>query len=72
MPVNILKAKRLEAALTQQQLATLAGVDINTVGDLEKDPPAKCPRPTTVWKLAKALGVAPVVLVGLFNQEVTA
>lgn len=70
--MNILKAKRLEAALTQGELAKRAGVDINTIGDLEKDPPVKRPRPTTVYKLAKALGIAPVLLVELLTQEVRA
>ena len=70
--MSILTTKRLDAALTQQELADMAGVDINTVGDLEKDPPSKVPRPKTVRKLAEALGVKPVVLVGLFNQEVPA
>ena len=70
--MNILKAKRLEAALTQQELATKAGVDINTVGELEKEPPGKRPRPTTVRKLAEALGIAPRVLYALFQQEVAA
>ncbi len=70
--MNILKAKRLEAALTQQELADKAGVSINTVGDLEKDPPAKRPTPTTVRKLAEALGIAPKVLVELFQEGVPA
>lgn len=70
--MSILRVKRLEAALTQRELSDLAGVDINTIGDLEKDPPVKRPRPTTVRKLAEALGIKPVVLVGLFNQEVPA
>jgi transcriptional regulator with XRE-family HTH domain len=70
--VSILKVKRLEVALTQRELADRAGVDINTIGDLEKDPPVKRPRPTTVRKLAEALGIAPIVLVKLFDQEVTA
>jgi transcriptional regulator with XRE-family HTH domain len=70
--VSILKVKRLELALTQRELADAAGVDINTIGDLEKDPPVKRPRPTTVRKLAEALGIAPKVLVELFTQEVTA
>ncbi len=70
--MSILKTKRLEAALSQQELADRAGVDINTVGALEKDPPSTRPRPQTVRKLAEALGIAPSVLVGLFNLEVPA
>lgn len=70
--MSILRAKRLEAALSQQELADRAGVDINTVGALEKDPVQHRPHPKTVRKLAEALGIAPAVLVGLFNQEVPA
>ncbi len=68
--MSILKDKRLEAALSQRELADLAGVNIDTVAALEKDPPSTRPHPKTVRKLAEALGIAPVVLVGLFNQEV--
>ncbi len=67
--MSILKSKRLEMALSQKDLADLAGVDINTVGALEKDPPAYAPRPKTVRKLALALGIQPVVLVYLFTRE---
>ncbi len=70
--MSILKVKRLEAALTQRELSIRAGVDINTIGDLEKDPPVKRPRPTTGRKRAVALGIEPMVFVGLFNPEVGA
>jgi transcriptional regulator with XRE-family HTH domain len=70
--VNILKAKRLEAVLTQRELSDLAGVHTNTICELEQDPPVRRVRPSTVRKLAEALGIAPIVLVELFNQEVTA
>lgn len=70
--MNILKVKRLELALSQGELADRAGVSINTISDLEKDPLVKRPYPATVRKLAKALGIEPIVLFGLFNQKVRA
>lgn len=54
-----LRATRERTALTQDELATLAGVSRQTVvkieGGLE-------PRPPTIRKLAKALGVQPADL----------
>lgn len=52
-----LKALRIEAALTQAELAEKAGVAVNTVAGLERD--EREPHMTTVRKLAAALGVHP-------------
>ena len=52
-----LKALRIEAALTQAELAKEAGVAVNTVAELERD--EREPHMSTARKLAKALGVAP-------------
>jgi transcriptional regulator with XRE-family HTH domain len=52
-----LKALRIEAALTQAELAEKAGVAVNTVAGLERD--EREPHMTTVRKLAAALGVPP-------------
>lgn len=71
MPVGILEDKRLEAGLSQRELAVMAGVDRGTVRALEKEPPAKRPHPKTIRKLAAALGIKPVVLADLLRQEET-
>jgi transcriptional regulator with XRE-family HTH domain len=52
-----LKALRIEAALTQAELADKAGVAPNTVARLERDEAE--PHMTTARKLASALGVQP-------------
>jgi transcriptional regulator with XRE-family HTH domain len=52
-----LKALRIEAALTQAELAEKAGVAVNTVAGLERD--EREPHMTTVRKLAAAFGVPP-------------
>ena len=52
-----LKALRIEAALTQAELADKAGVAANTVARLERDEAE--PHMTTARKLAEALGVQP-------------
>ncbi len=73
MSVGILEDRRLEAALSQRELAVMAGVDLNTVRALEKDPPATRPHPKTVRKLAAALRIKPAELVELLRrQEATA
>jgi len=51
---------RLVHALTQQQLADRAGVSRYTVLVLEQG--SRPPRPDTVRKVARALGVKPVML----------
>ena len=52
-----LKALRIEAALTQAELADEAGVAVNTVAELERD--EREPHMSTVRKLARALRVPP-------------
>jgi DNA-binding XRE family transcriptional regulator len=52
-----LKALRIEAALTQAELAKEAGVAVNTVAELERD--EREPHMSTARKLAEALGVHP-------------
>ncbi|MCH7999847.1 MAG: helix-turn-helix transcriptional regulator [Chloroflexi bacterium] len=52
-----LRELRERNALSQRDLARLAGISVNTVLDLEKS--RRRPRPSTRRKLAKALNVAP-------------
>ena len=70
--MNILQEKRLAAVLSKQDLAELSGVDRKTITALERVPPSYTPRPKTVQKLAKALGIPPAHLAGLLLQEVPA
>jgi transcriptional regulator with XRE-family HTH domain len=65
MPVMVkigdrLKELRIERALTQEELGERAGIGKNTVNRLEQD--KTDPRPSTLRKLAAALGVAPAEL----------
>ena len=55
-----LKALRIEQALTQEELANIAGVATNTVARLERNEGA--PRMPTARQLAQALGVRPRAL----------
>ncbi len=57
-----LKDLRIRRALTQEELAAAAGIGKNTVNRLERD--LTEPRPPTLRKLARALGVDPAELVG--------
>jgi transcriptional regulator with XRE-family HTH domain len=52
-----LKALRIEQALTQEELADIAGVAPNTVARLERNETE--PHMSTARKLAQALGVHP-------------
>ncbi len=52
-----LKALRIEQALTQEELATKAGVAANTVARLERNETE--PHMSTARKLAQALGIHP-------------
>lgn len=52
-----LKALRIEQALTQEELADIAGVAPNTVARLERNETE--PHMSTARKLAEALGVHP-------------
>ena len=53
-----LREWRRRLALSQADLATLAGVTKSTIVSLERTVPPT-PRPSTVRKLAKALGIEP-------------
>ena len=55
-----LRQARQQAAMSQQELSVAAGVRQATISQLEIG--ATRARPTTVRRLAQALGVAPVVL----------
>jgi transcriptional regulator with XRE-family HTH domain len=55
-----LRRLRARAALTQAELARKARVDPATVARLELS--MNAPRPTTIRKLARALGVQPMEL----------
>jgi transcriptional regulator with XRE-family HTH domain len=59
---NNLRRVRLQQAMSQQELANISGVAQKTITDLENN--YRAPQPSTVRKLAKALGVEPKVLVG--------
>jgi len=50
-------ARRLEAGLTLQQLATRAGLHLSTVGRIERGWRER-PRPDTLRRLEQALGAA--------------
>ena len=56
-----LKDLRIERALTQEELAELAGIGKNTVNRIERH--LTEPRPSTLRKLAGALDVPPSELV---------
>jgi transcriptional regulator with XRE-family HTH domain len=56
-----LKRLRTLSALTQEELAAKAGITANSVARIERDEAE--PRPTTLRKLAGALGVEPRVLI---------
>ena len=61
MPISIrLKEWRLRKALTQRELATMAGLTQSTVALIETG--RQSPRPTTMRKLARALGLKPAEL----------
>ncbi len=60
-----LKRLRVQRGLTQEELAELAKVSLDTVARLERmAPSAPLPRPGTVRKLAEALEVEPLELWG--------
>ena len=60
MKLPRLRTLRERQALTQRELADLAGVSRTTIVTLEQG--ADSPYPSTVRKLARALGVAPAEL----------
>jgi transcriptional regulator with XRE-family HTH domain len=57
-----LRLERHRQALSQDELATVAGISRITVIKLESDTNGRQPRPSTVRKLARALGVRPAQL----------
>jgi transcriptional regulator with XRE-family HTH domain len=67
IPLPALRAVRQSMALTQRQLAELAGISATTVGLLETK--ERGAYPATVRKLAAALGVPPAELVRGHHPE---
>ena len=57
-----IKTLRIRRALTQEELADIAGLSKNAVNRLELDKAE--PRMSTLRKLAKALDVEPAELIG--------
>ncbi len=66
MKLTRLLEHRVRAALSQRELAVRAGVTPMTVWRIEQGKEA---RPTTIRKLAKALKVKPVELMGPTVEE---
>lgn len=62
-----LKRLRQRAALSQEELGQQAGVARTTVHRLENG--AEAPYPSTIRKLAKALGVRPDQLMGPMEED---
>ena len=62
MKLARLRAIRQRRALTQRELAELAGVSLTTIVGLEHG--ADSPFPSTIRRLARALDVAPDELMG--------
>ncbi len=67
MSVGVLKDKRQAAGYSQRDLAVAAGVSHNTIKGLERDPPAR-PHGKTIRALAKALGIRPADLAGIYEE----
>ena len=63
-PVDILRAKREAAGLTQRQLADLVGVTDQTISNIERG--VTTPTLDTARALARVLGIA---VEGLFGPE---
>jgi DNA-binding XRE family transcriptional regulator len=58
-----LKARRLEAGLSQEELARMIGTNLTTIRELEKKYGGRYAYPKTVRKLCQALGVRPADLI---------
>jgi transcriptional regulator with XRE-family HTH domain len=58
-----LKARRLEAGLSQRELARMVGTNQTTIHQLEKRGGGRSAYPKTIRKLCKALGVRPADLI---------
>jgi transcriptional regulator with XRE-family HTH domain len=50
---------RQRHVLTQRELAAQAGLNVETINRVENAPLGELPRPSTIRKLAKALGCRP-------------
>lgn len=66
LPDNLARFRKARD-LSQEQLAAAAGVAVDTIARIERAE-RKTTRPSTVSKLATALGVAPEVLLGIVPQ----
>jgi ribosome-binding protein aMBF1 (putative translation factor) len=53
------RALRQRDALSQRELAAHAGLNVETINRVENAPPGELPRPSTIRKLARALGCRP-------------
>jgi predicted transcriptional regulator len=62
-----LRELRRQQALSQVELAKLAGVSAHTVSKLERQP-ASCCRTRTLARLAAALGESPVAITASMGQ----
>jgi DNA-binding XRE family transcriptional regulator len=58
-----LKARRLEAGLSQEELARMIGTNLTTIRQLEKKYGGRYAYPKTIRKLCQALGVRPADLI---------
>lgn len=67
---RVLRQQRIQAQLTQEQLALMADVQRNYVSELERG--LKQASVITLFKLASALGVPPHEFVRLLSEEVVA
>ncbi len=64
-----LRELRRQQALSQAELAKLAGVSVHTVSKLERQPASYC-RSRTLARLAAALGEAPGTIAASTSQRV--
>jgi transcriptional regulator with XRE-family HTH domain len=67
LPENVARIRKARN-LSQEQLAASAGVAVDTVARIERAE-RKTTRPSTVNKLAAALGVTPAVLLGILPPD---
>ena len=58
-----LKARRLEAGLSEEELARMIGTNLTTIRELEKKYGGRYAYPKTIRKLCQALGVRPADLI---------
>ena len=63
-----LRELRLQRAMSQVELAKLAGVSAHTVSKLERQP-ASCCRTRTLARLAAALGESPAAITASTDQR---